>query len=83
MDRDAIRAFVTRDRRAVEALKRAYHAARHRADGTAGVAAASALWQHVRRVRPDWPTERDRAADLAHHIELKHLLERAAGVARR
>jgi len=36
------------------------------------------LWQHARRVRPDWPTPRDRNEDLAHHVELKRRLDRAA-----
>lgn len=40
--------------------------------------ASQALWTHMRRVRPDWPTEEDRRADLAHHIALKQALDRAA-----
>jgi len=36
------------------------------------------LWQHARRVRPDWPTPRDRNEDLAHHVELTRRLDRAA-----
>jgi len=79
VDREAVRAFVGRDRDAVAALKRAYHAERFRERGAAaGFAAGQALREHARRVRPDWPTSRDRDADLAHHVELKRRLERAA-----
>lgn len=42
--------------------------------------ASQALWAHMRRVRPDWPTEADRDADLAHHVALKQAIDRAAGV---
>ena len=79
MDREAIRAFVQRDRAAVEALKQAHHARRFQERGAAaGWQAGQALWDHARRVRPDWPTARDRAEDLAHHVELKRRLDRAA-----
>jgi hypothetical protein len=39
--------------------------------------AGHALFEHARRLRPDFPTERDRAEDLAHHVALKRLLDRA------
>ena len=79
MEADAIRAFVGRDRDAVDALKRAHHARRHREQGgAAGFAVGSVLLEHARRVRPDWPTPRDREADLAHHVALKSLLDRVA-----
>jgi hypothetical protein len=42
--------------------------------------AAQALWIHMRSVRPDWPTEVERRADLDHHIAVKRALDRAAGV---
>lgn len=45
----------------------------------ATLAASQALWAHMRRVRPDWPTEADRRADLAHHVVLKQAIDRAAG----
>jgi hypothetical protein len=79
MDRAAIRAFVARDRERVAALKRAHHARRYRASrGAAGLDAGRVLREHVRRVRPDWPTERDRDEDLAHHLALKQRIDRAA-----
>jgi hypothetical protein len=79
MDRDAIRAFVARDRERVAALKRDHHAGRHRASrGASGLEAAQALRDHVRKVRPDWPTARDRDEDFAHHVALKRRIDRAA-----
>ncbi len=79
MDRDAIRAFVARDRDRVAALKRDHHARAHRASrGTSGLDAARALRDYVRRVRPDWPTARDRDEDFAHHVALKGRIDRAA-----
>jgi hypothetical protein len=35
----------------------------------------------MRQVNPDWPTDAQRADDLAHHVELKRAIDRAAGVA--
>jgi len=79
VDPAAVRAFATRDRESVQRAKRAYHADRHAAShAMAGFIAGQALREHVRRLRPDWPTPDDRAADLAHHVELKRLLDRAA-----
>jgi len=60
-------------------VKRAQVKARFRDGGAdATMRAAAALWTHMRSVRPDWPSKRDRAEDLAHHIELKRLIERAS-----
>lgn len=79
MDRDAIRAFVARDRDRVAALKRDHHAKRYRESrGTSGLDAARALWEHARKVRPDWPTARDRDEDFAQHVALKRRIDRAA-----
>ncbi len=79
MDKDAIRAFAVRDRDSVAALKRDHHARRHRASrGTAGIETARMLREYVRKVRPDWPTARDRDEDLAHHVALKERIDRAA-----
>jgi hypothetical protein len=38
--------------------------------------AGAALREHARAVRPDWPSEADRARDLADHLELLRILER-------
>ena len=79
MDRDAVRAFIARDRDRVAALKRDHHAGRFRASGgKSGLEAARELREHARKVRPDWPTARDREADLAHHVALKRRIDRAA-----
>lgn len=79
MERKAIRAFVARDRDRVAALKRDHHANRYRASrGTSGLEAGQVLREHAIRVRPDWPTQRDRNEDLEHHVELKRQLDRAA-----
>ena len=40
--------------------------------------AAEALRLHMKIVHPEWPTRRDRAADLRHHVRLSKLLARAA-----
>ena len=80
MDRDATRAFVERDWGAFERLRFAERAARYRKEGAAGTVRRSrALWHRVRSMRRGWPTRTARAQDLAHHVELKRTLERAAG----
>jgi len=79
MDRTVIRAFVARDRDSVAAIKRDHHAEQHRASrGTSGLQAARVLREYARKVRPDWPTVRDRDEDLAHHVALKRRIDRAA-----
>ena len=80
MDRDALRAFLERGWGEVAALDRQHWVELYRREGSAAtVAASEALWAHMRSVRPDWPDERERADDLAHHVRLSKLLERAAG----
>ena len=46
----------------------------------ATVEASRALWEHARRIRPEWPTADDSARDFAEHLRLKRLLDRAAHV---
>ena len=41
--------------------------------------ASQTLWQHMRALRPDWPSDDERRQDLADHIALKRLIDRAAG----
>ncbi len=41
--------------------------------------ASQALWEHMRRLRPDWPSPDERRQDLAHHIALKRAIDDAAG----
>jgi hypothetical protein len=79
MDPADVRAFAHRDRAEVERLKRDHWARRCReSDGQATLEAAHALYEHARRVCPDFPTERERAEDLAHHVVLKQLIDRAS-----
>lgn len=79
MDPAHIRAFAARDHAEVERLKIEHWARLYRESGEqATLDAGHALYEHARRVRPDFPTERDRAEDLAHHVRLKALLDRAS-----
>jgi hypothetical protein len=60
-------------------LKNEYWVQRFRALGSCETfRIGQALREHARRVRPEWPTEKDRSEDLAHHIECKRQIERAA-----
>jgi len=74
-----IREFAHRNRAEVQASKQRYWAVQYRAFGHARTLQVSqALWQYMRRLRPDWPTAEDRAEDLAHHVGLKRKIDRAA-----
>ena len=76
-----MRAFARRDWQAAEVSKREHWTREFAARGPAATLEASAaLWQHMRMVRPDWPTEGERREDLAHHIALKRAIDRAARV---
>jgi hypothetical protein len=78
-----LRAYARRDWRAAEIRKREYWAREVAERGPlATFLASQALWEHMRRLRPDWPSPEERRADLAHHIALKHALDRAAGAVR-
>jgi hypothetical protein len=79
MDRNAVRSFVARDWELVAASKRNHRAARFRASrGKSSLEVAQMLREYMRRVRPGWPGASDRQRDLADHIALKRLLDRAA-----
>ena len=43
---------------------------------------SAALWEHRRRIRPDWPSEAERQADLNAHVVLSRLLGKAGGDSR-
>jgi hypothetical protein len=78
-----VEAFVGRDWARVRALDEAHWAERWRSEGPAATLTASeSLFEHMRSVRPEWPTPRDREEDLAHHLELCAKLDRAAHVFR-
>lgn len=79
MDPAHLREFATRDRSAVQDAKAAYWSGRFQHDGGAGSwRIAQELAAYARRVRPDFPTPRDRDEDMAHHLKLKALIDRAA-----
>jgi hypothetical protein len=79
VDRDAVRRYAQRPWAEIEAAKQRHWAEEFGRQGCeATFRAAQALWLHMRGVRPDWPTDIERALDLAHHTELKGRLDRAA-----
>jgi hypothetical protein len=79
IDAVSARAFVRRGWADVERLDREHWARRHRDEGSrATFRASSALLEHARRLRRDWPGDAERAADLAHHLAWRRLLEKAA-----
>ncbi|HZS32101.1 MAG TPA: hypothetical protein VFC42_01835 [Methylomirabilota bacterium] len=79
MDPASVRQFVERPWARVRASKRRHWAEAVEADGPEpSLRASRALWLHMRCVRPDWPSDAERAEDLAHHLELKRCLDRAA-----
>jgi len=75
MTRAEIVAFARRDWAAVEAAKVDDWAER-KASMSAGrlLALADALRRGVAALRPDWPSEAERAADFATHVELSKRL---------
>ena len=81
MDTQDLRTYLERGWRDAEQLKRE-HWARERAERGPGVtvSASLALWRHMRLVNPEWPSEAERLDDLAHHIDLKRAIDRAARV---
>ena len=84
VDAKAIRAYARRDWTLIERRKREYWAKRYREQGAAPLRrVADALREHLLAVRPDWPSEADREADLAHHVALKRLLDAAGDAFRR
>lgn len=79
MDARDVRAYVARGWEAAEKLKQEHWAREFRERGAeATLSAALALWQQMRLVDPDWPSEEERTADLTHHIALKRAIDRAA-----
>jgi hypothetical protein len=79
VDASSIRRFVDRPWGLLRAAKRRYWAEEVVARGDdAPLRASRMLWLHMRGLRPDWPSDAERAADLAHHLELKGCLDRAA-----
>jgi hypothetical protein len=76
-----VRAFARRDWHAAGHAKDEHWAREFARRGPAATLEASAaLWQHMRLIRPDWPTDQERSEDLAHHVALKRAIDRAARV---
>jgi hypothetical protein len=74
-----VRAFVQRDRTALERLKREHWAEQRRLGGpSATLRIGHALYEHARRVLPQFPDARMRDEDLRDHIALKQKIDRAA-----
>jgi hypothetical protein len=81
MDAAQLREFALRDRTAVDAAKLRYWSDRYRDRGWEETwQRAQELYEHVRRVRPDFPTARERDQDFADHLELKRRLDQASHV---
>nr|MBA2319878.1 hypothetical protein [Deltaproteobacteria bacterium] len=80
LDPADLRAYAARDWGAPERLARAHRA---RQPVEQKVAIAVALYEAARATLPGWPDEATRRADLAAHVRLRALLDRAAHVGAR
>lgn len=81
MDPEAISAFASRPWDELAALKRRYAAERYRREGpAASLRIARALYARFRELDAAGPAAVRRKRDVAHHVELKRMLERVAGV---
>lgn len=70
-----MREFASRDRTRVAQVKDEFWLARKRGQSPAELFALSdQLRQHVRTVRPDWPTDEERADDIAVHERVTEAL---------
>jgi hypothetical protein len=80
MDSTNARRFVERSWDALAALEHEHWAREFAQHGPrATLEAAVLLWEHMRRIRPDWPSDAERQHDLIHHLQLKGAIDRAAG----
>lgn len=80
VDEEDVRAYARRAWHVAAALKQEHWARESAARPPATFEISQALWVHMRRLRPDWPTEAERREDLAHHVALKRAIDRAARV---
>ena len=81
LDPESARAYLQRGWGEAKALDRAHWASERRDRGSAAtLEIASSLFEHMRRVRPEWPTPEEARVDLEHHVRLKALLDRTARV---
>ncbi|MBI5628940.1 MAG: hypothetical protein HY953_08475 [Candidatus Rokubacteria bacterium] len=80
MESEDARDYVHRGWGAAEALKQEHWAREFARRGPgATLEASEALWEHMRLLRPDWPSDEERHEDLAHHLALKRAIDRVAG----
>jgi len=78
-----VKAYAGRPWAAAELAKQKHWADEFACRGPqASFEASQALWVHMRALRPDWPSDEDRWADLDHHIDTKRAIDRAARVFR-
>lgn len=79
MDGDALRQFVRRDWSAVATSKtRFWHELKSRRTAAELLAVADQMRSHAQRLRPDWPTRRDRLDDLLVHQRVGEALRAVA-----
>jgi hypothetical protein len=79
MNPDDVRAYARRPWHTAETLTRQHWARETARRGPQATFEASlALWEHMRRLRPEWPSPEDRREDLKHHLRLKRAIDRAA-----
>ena len=80
MKREDLRAYAQRAWHVAERMKQEHWAREVAERGPlATFEASQALWEHMRILRPDWPSPEERREDLAHHVALKQLIDRTAG----
>ena len=78
MDAADAQAFLRRPWDFMAALEREHWAREFARRGPAATLEVSrVLWEHMRRIRPDWPSDAERRQDLAHHVALKGAIDRA------
>ena len=81
MKLEDVRAYAQRAWQEAERLKQEHWAREIAERGPlATFEASQALWEHMRSLRPDWPSPEERCEDFAHHVALKQLIDRTAGV---
>jgi hypothetical protein len=82
-DPEDLRAFIERDWDAAARDKERYWRDHKRAHGpAAGILLGEALRRQVIAARPDWPSEEERAEDLATHLRVLDVLQRVPARAR-
>jgi hypothetical protein len=78
LDPEDVEAFVHRDWDSAARDKDRYWRDYKRQHGpAAGIRIADALRRQVLAARPDWPSEQERAEDLATHLRVIEVLRRA------